>query len=287
MRRGNEPFMLTSEDDTFLGVNLSVDFTAEHEWGIDDLKRLFGMSAERSYKPFGMKRHRIKECNTDCVLFREEGKFAILIVDSPMRYTTESIDKVSSLKAWLNKANWDGLHMDEQELVAAWSGRDLGIAVQGKENVLKLKQLYEAMQKKDAVIFLGGRSGPIGNAGLNLCILSAIPQEYLDSMKNGDIDLYKMVKAAEKTGIKKKIDEYNSKSDDNYKMLVSCWKPHGYMALSPRWANEDEKERTKYDVVFWLNPYNQDIHNFGWFTVEELEQWLEDEGPILKSLVTK
>jgi hypothetical protein len=55
-----------------------------------------------------------------------------------------------------------------------------------------------------------------------------------------------------------------------------------YFALSPRWCNDGEKTRTKYPIVFWLNPHDQHIYNSGWFTVEELEQWISKTGPVLK-----
>jgi hypothetical protein len=33
--------------------------------------------------------------------------------------------------------------------------------------------------------------------------------------------------------------------------------------------------------MYWLNPREQDIHNYGWFTVEELKQWAENKGPVM------
>jgi hypothetical protein len=32
-----------------------------------------------------------------------------------------------------------------------------------------------------------------------------------------------------------------------------------------------------------LNPYQQDKYNYGRFTLEDLEAWIEDKGPIVKS----
>ena len=48
-----------------------------------------------------------------------------------------------------------------------------------------------------------------------------------------------------------------------------------YFALSPRWKDDNKKE-----VIFWLNPYHQDIDNFGWFTVEDLKDWAKGKGKI-------
>lgn len=65
--------------------------------------------------------------------------------------------------------------------------------------------------------------------------------------------------SAKKTKIKKILDRAGKK----------------YFALSPRWKDENKKE-----VIFWLNPYYQDIDNFGWFTVDDLKDWAKGKGKI-------
>src|SRR5690606_28298750 len=49
-----------------------------------------------------------------------------------------------------------------------------------------------------------------------------------------------------------------------------------YFALSPRWKDDQESE-----VVFWLNPMEQQDYNSGSFTVDELRQWIRNEGRII------
>lgn len=58
--------------------------------------------------------------------------------------------------------------------------------------------------------------------------------------------------------------------------------PCGYYCLKPRWVSENEKLQTRYPVIFFLNPMRQREHDYGWFTVEELEQWTEGRGPVMK-----
>jgi hypothetical protein len=42
----------------------------------------------------------------------------------------------------------------------------------------------------------------------------------------------------------------------------------------------------KNDVIhFLLNPLKQETYEFGWYTFDELEQWLTDQGPIVKQKV--
>ena len=88
-------------------------------------------------------------------------------------------------------------------------------------------------------------------------------------MKDADKDAKRLQKADLKTGVKKKLEKAGKR----------------YFACSPKWANEikstaDGKIETKHDVIYWLNPMEQNIHNFGWYTVEDLEEWIEDKGKV-------
>ena len=140
-----------------------------------------------------------------------------------------------------------------------------------------LKTLFKAFQNKDVVVFLGGRSNPFANSGLSLCIHSCIPQEAKDNAVEADEDNIRMLAAAEATGIEARLKAVQD-ADTSGRWDKRC----SYLALSPQWASESVKERTEYDVIFWLNPHDQKNNNSGWFTVEELDQWIAREGPVPK-----
>ena len=80
-------------------------------------------------------------------------------------------------------------------------------------------------------------------------------------MTDTDLDTIELQKAVARTGIHKLLKEADCK----------------YYALSPRWADESKTE-----VKFWLNPYDQTNNNYGWYAVEDLEAWVNGEGPIPK-----
>lgn len=65
-----------------------------------------------------------------------------------------------------------------------------------------------------------------------------------------------------------------------HKILAKSGKK--YFALSPRWADDQKKE-----VVFWLNPYDQDKYNSGWFSVQDLKDWAKDKGKVMKAQLTR
>ncbi|WP_156883591.1 hypothetical protein [Salipiger mucosus] len=74
-----------------------------------------------------------------------------------------------------------------------------------------------------------------------------------------------LLKAARKTGIEKKVRAAGL----------------DFFALSPRWAKDCSTSKTKHDVAFWLNPREQNIHNYGIFTVEDLEAWTKGKGRVM------
>ena len=100
------------------------------------------------------------------------------------------------------------------------------------------------------------------NGGLVLTIISRLPDEIITNTYEKDKDYYELQVAAKATGIYERLKEAGKK----------------YHALSPRWTDENKK-----DVAFWLNPWGQDKYNFGWYTVQDLDDWIADEGKIIKT----
>ena len=82
-----------------------------------------------------------------------------------------------------------------------------------------------------------------------------------------DEDARRLQTTAEKTGIAKKLKKAGL----------------GWYALKPAWRDffKDPVYRSKYKVIFFLNPEEQDKYNSGWFTVEELLQWIKGKGPVM------
>jgi hypothetical protein len=103
-------------------------------------------------------------------------------------------------------------------------------------------------------------------SGLVLAIESHIPQEQKDGFKSGYEDIYCIEDAAKKTGVEERLRAAGKK----------------WFALSPKWIFDRMKAESQYDVCFWLNPYDQDCNNSMWCTVEDLDLWIKDEGPIPK-----
>lgn len=286
MRKARDASWIKNGKDEICGINLGADFVAEHEWGIKRLKSRFNMLAEddvRLEDKFGIERRRLNKPTEDCVILFEAGDTLVLMVDSSygLKEAAEYIKDEHKNKSSLRES-WYAMGK-EDTLVTAWSEDDLGIRVRGEENKENLRKLYEAMMNGEAAIWLGG-GGLFGNAGLCLAIIDKVDKNQKKVMAQADLLAFNLKQAAEETGIKQKIDEAN----ENWRKCQEVETgsryygaaPYSYYALSPSWKKGFTKTKTKYPVIFWLNPQNQQEVNYGWFTVEELEQWLDNKGPI-------
>lgn len=281
MRKGYKGgWLIEEKSGTLLGINLGSDYCAEHEWGIKDLQMAAGIEYDESV--FGIDRRRTK-LNEKNLLFVNNGKEAGLIIDSAWQLEYR---RKKEMKDWATYLTYD-TYGEEKNLCTAWDGDSLGIRVKTDKYIKKLEQIKEALVKNDAAIWLGG-GHVFQNAGLVIGIVSRIPVHNLQEMYDADLDYYKLQEAAKATGIEQKIAERNK--DVRYPRPYGChlrasWATGGpgtYHLSLPRLAGEAPKDRkTKHPVIFWLNPETKPAQ-YGWYTVEELELWLEGKGPVLE-----
>jgi hypothetical protein len=277
MRRGHKNGWLETEDKQMVGINLGADYCAEHEWGTSDLRETLGVSDDKNV--MGIERYRISNPKVEHIFLREENKNNAALICIPYAW---------EMKNWaaqkFDKLGHGELHIfDKEELATAWSGSDFGIRVKRPMNIKRLKRLHNAILNKEAAIWLGG-GGVFQNAGLCIAIIDMVPENLKKQMYDAHVDRKKLEDASDATGIKKKIDAINNAHREKYKdnFSVAYHTPCGYMALSPAWIRDDQKGNSKYSVMYWLNPREQQKNHYGWFTVEELEQWMEGKGPIIE-----
>jgi hypothetical protein len=281
MRKAYNDYSLIVDGDKFIGVSLGYDFTSEHEWGIDDMKRLFGMP-EPSKKNMGVKNRTITICPKSLV-FKEEKKGAVLWTAYHSWDDKIREDLPTDLKNYIKDIEWQIKYEKEHPssdrkakdpMISAWDGGTFGVAVVGTKEVGYLKELYEAFQQKNVVIArlnIGG-ANPFSNASLSLLIADRLPQYALDGFYSADKEYYDREDYEEKIGMKKIIRKHKGGyHEDKY-----------FMACSPKWidyrdaVNREKRKaemKTKYDIQYWIN-YSDDDNNYGWYTVEEIKKWL-------------
>lgn len=263
MRVGRDSGFIKDENGKVLGISLGADYCAEHEWGIKGIQEAFGL---KKYEPSdasnpGLPRRVIKKLTDDFQVFT--GKNFVFMAFTN-RYGTQDYKTDKEIeKAY-------GLYSYGKTLVTAWSERDFGVLVRDEQDRIDLQEIIKAFYGKNIAIFLG-RGGPFKNGGLTFAIADRIPEKFVNDMKLVDQDTANLYRAAEKTGIKKKLEKAGK----------------GFFALSPKWADQIKSTsggpvETKHEVIFWLNPMEQSVNNSGWFTVEDLDLWAKGKGPILK-----
>lgn len=286
MRKASSNYGLIVNNDKFIGVSLGYDYCAEHEWGIKDLKRICGMP-ESTKENMGVKWRTITIIPT--LVFKEsthkKKKFAVLYTGYKYRTQEESEQTIPhDLKGYEESLIWNEKwnlehpnREDKDNIVTAWSSGDFGVAVMGEKEVEYLKELHQAILNLNLTIAVTSMRNPFGGSSLCLLITDRIPQENLDMMYSADKEFYDREDYEEKIGMKDIIEKYGNKNGYN--------KAKYFMACSPKWidyedaeAREERKKKinTKFDIQYWIN-YSDDDNNCGWYTVEEIKEWLTGE----------
>ena len=253
MRKSYDSSFMFDDASKLVGINLGSDSCAEHEWGIKSMQYKFGIG--QHVLP-GIGRRQATEVPTHYRTHTNRNEMIIEFQASPWNWEETPIKGFLSTK-------------DKIGLACAWDDGGFKIHAKGEANASNLRQISEAIKTKNIAIWLGG-GGVFQNAGLVLAIVSNIPADKLEIMKAGDIDKDNLTLAVQATGIEAKLTQAGKR----------------FFALSPRMGllnsrvNNPEPMVSKHPVCFFLNPMDQDSNNFGWFTVEDLEAWTRNEGPI-------
>jgi hypothetical protein len=279
MRKGQDCDFIYGDNQQIIGLCLGADFCSEHEWGFDGIKRDFGMPVVETERPFaswwknllnikpvmGADKRSITKCPENLL----KGEGSVEWTDYSVKPKKKEKLKVyyigykpyfySDDKSKLFKDNlkqiWDG----NKQVWGWWGEGDFMVASTNKEVI---DQIYQAFQDKDLIILLGGGHA-FKNSGLTFIQKSKISEENIKFLYDQDFDSWELKQAAVKTGIYDRLEKANKK----------------FYALSPRWKDKDNKK----DVVFWLNPEEQQKNNSGWYSVEDLDLWAKNEGPIVMS----
>jgi len=266
MREGRFDYsIIRSEAGQFIGFCLGYDYAAEHEWGIKRLRSDFGMGDIENSELLGFENRRVKcvpsssDDRNPCykVVFGAKGDDGII---GHGMYTPGEELFANSRKSYAyHKTPSQFRPQRSHDFVGAWTEQSFLIYTFTKEATKFLRELNDAFLAHDVCIWLPGKNNPFGGTGLCIGIYSRIPTEAKEIAREADADRFKLLEAAKKTGIEDRLKTAKRE----------------FFALSPRW-----KDDSKTEVIFWLNPMEQDKNNFGWYTVADLDAWIEGEGPI-------
>lgn len=263
-------------DDVFVGINLGADYCAEHEWGIGRLNTELGVGTAGD---IGIESRRTKPLTDGQMVVFETALGAVLLcgvearrakrdggpmveVSAPSSFYTvtdkagrESYKKLTPKSGKKAIAQWAA---QAAGFYSRWSEDSFAVTAIGDVAKAQLQEVAEAARKGDLVVMLGGGNA-FANPGLCVFIESRVPAEAKEMMRTADEKAIRLKAAAEATGI------------------AEVLRQHGrlYYALSPRWVDDTEAQ-----LLFWLNPRDQQRNHAGWVTESDLHHWAVGTGVI-------
>jgi hypothetical protein len=253
MRAGRDGGLLLGDDGKLIGISLGADFTSEHEWGIKRINESFGIAPTE--KTFGLKRRLITK--RPSLLTWHEGdfkswdkkkgtkRFAGFVLPSTAQY----VDEETGDRTWYG----------DSTLWTAWDEKTFAALSIDPKEAGHLEVLYDAFQYLDVAIWLGG-GGVFQNAGLAIGIASRLSEDVLKQWYEVDNERYDVKRLMEISGIEKRLKKAGK----------------GYYSLSPR------KRDYNGQLEIWLNPSEQQSNNSGWYSVQDLDDWIDGKGKIPK-----
>jgi len=271
MRRAYHDFGFIEEDGVFFGVTLGFDFTAEHEWGIADMKRVLEIP-ELKKSNVGIKSRMIGMKHPETVIhYKEDGKYTYLYMRQKYPWEKETEPRLPDY--CLKKEELDWIIKDNQtrepkkdEIITAWDSKEFGMLTKGEENRVRIKELHEAILKHNVALTFLNLNGknPFANACLSLLIVDKLPKDTLAAMKEADENTLELAFITKKLNLDQKLRKSGKFGD------------YGLHCASPHFISSEEKRqlKTKYDVSVWINSSSF----YGWCTVEELEELIKDKN---------
>lgn len=243
MRLGIDHMFGLNDNKQVVMISLGSDFVAEHECGVAALRDKLGCSNSK----MGVERQRITDAS--CIRWVSLG-------------STQGFDTCA-----LNELYRDRLpsYADSEikDLCTLWDDSSFGCYSRTEKTIEQLREVYEAIMRKDACLWLGAKQG--GLVGLSrppLCIgiISRMGSEVFEQWARKDQEDLTLFSEVKKTRIVSKLAKANK----------------GYFALKP--ARQPDGS-----IKFWLNPYDQDKNRTMWCTLDDLNDWIKGKGPIVKS----
>ncbi len=267
-RRNREQSAIVGLDPTTrtLAVNLGADYCAEHEWGIKALHAAFGV--KNDIKTYGLKKRKISKVPDTLVWvklidgrqgfayrnywYTDDRKAAVADV------AAKSLVGDSDLKSFdVFDRGTHKMKANPVQLTAAWSEADFACLSKDSTDIKYLREIFEQFAKKNIVFTFSSALPAFENPGLIIAIADRLPKEVTDMWLTADKDTHEIEKFVAKSKVRELLAKAGKK----------------YFALSPkRWEDGS--------IKFWLNPMEQNRNNCGWFTLEQVQEWADDKGPI-------
>jgi len=275
-----------------IGLEFGADYVAEHECGIEDLQHEFGIPLRPTWTEFGIEARRITNVPERLSLLDWDARGTMhrgIIFDDYRSYK-HRLDKaqIDSLQLSDPKDNWwRNSPPPESRLITAWKRNSFGFLVHTEtlgRDILAISDLYDAFLTMDLAMWASGNqlSGSMLRGGLVLAIVSRVPEKFREHLKDQDQNQLALDEAAHLTGLVQRVNEARGQRQ------WPDWSPFAHFSLRPAWVAQKQSAlngaETTYPVCFWLNPLDQKNQKAGYYTVEQLDEWLAGRGPVYREV---
>lgn len=261
-------------DGEIIGVHLAPDSVGQHSMGIERLLRHMGAASADAHGIRTFDEYvstSVPEWARDDLAHDE--KLWLDVGPKPRRL--KSTSAVLCVEGHLAHAVEETVRYSPESVVTgAWD--DSSFAVRGWDDAGRriVDLLQEGLETCDLVVWV---SGDIKFGHGHLCIArrSLVPAGMARGFDDDVAEQRRLHAAADATGIVDRLAGIGP--------LTPFGRMRPYHALAPAWIDPETAKRSAHQVRFFLNPVEQDRNNFGWFTVEELDEWIAGQGPIPKN----
>lgn len=143
---------------------------------------------------------------------------------------------------------------------AAWDSAHFCILGTG-DAVAHLRDFAQAFREGRAYCGLHSQKNPFARAGLAFVHECGVTDELRANVQQQWAAERELLKRVRDTGIMAKLEASGKR----------------FYALSPRLDDKGE-------LTFWLNPCEQNRYNYGWMSLQDLQDWADNKGRIVKQV---
>lgn len=174
-----------------IGISLGYEYVHEHEHGIRDILKAFGVPNRITEDTCGFQSHQVTRVPKDLSFYPNVDGFSYLMfTDFFADVPKKSMPNKDTLDRYMCY-RMTGLDVKDNEmLVASWENHEFAIRVKLKERKPNpLEEIYTALKARNALIYLSKKQRQNKNSSLNISIVSRLNKESLMEMKRSDQNL--------------------------------------------------------------------------------------------------
>lgn len=290
-----ETFTINEESDkaVIYGLSLGFDFCAEHEWGIKELKRNLGIP-DCTKKTAGATSRLVQKVDNinhgSFKVYARSGSYSLYL--SPKKgYHPYTVYYFELVNYWnenqRNIANErrskllfaNDLQSGNKNVWTEWDSKEFRIVTTNKD---LYDMLVGAMENKSLAVGMGKTTNPFSRMPLTFVDLRFFSEEVLSEMKRLDTEAIDVKEYSDKH-VKKFNTLWEKKRGTNPSFMEVTYLG-GKKFLNPEEIKKlrEEGRATKVKMLFWLNT-NDNRYTSGWYTFEELLEWIEEKGRIMRN----